>query len=177
MIAMKGKIKIVEPIISPGMIRLGMVGLGNRSQTKTLWENRGNVIIHGKCIAGRGSKLIINDNATLILGDNFTISSNSEVICKTKVTFGNDCLLSWDILIMDSDMHKIFQNCEYVNPDKPVVIGNHVWIGCRTSILKGVIIPDNTIIASNSVITKSFKEDKCIISNNRIIKQNISWKY
>lgn len=111
------------------------------------------------------------------MGDNFTISSNSEIICKTRIEIGNDCLLSWHILIMDSDMHKIFQYGKYINPAKPIIIGNHVWIGCRSSILKGVRIADNTVIASNSVITNSWESDGCIISSNRILKQNISWEY
>lgn len=124
-----------------------------------------------------GSKLIISKGAELIIGDNFIISSNSEIICKTRIEIGNDCLLSWDVLIMDSDMHKIFQNGKCVNRAKPIVIGNHIWIGCRSSVLKGVRIADNTVIASSSVITRSCEEGGCVVSSNRLLKQNISWEY
>ena len=36
----------------------------------------------------------------------------------------------------------------------PVKIGNNVWIGSYCTILKGVNIGDNSIIATHSVITK-----------------------
>ena len=39
-------------------------------------------------------------------------------------------------------------------------IGSHVWIGSRVSVLKGAIIPDGCIVASNSVVGKVFTEKK-----------------
>lgn len=51
MVTMKGKVKIEEPI-KPGMVRLGFIGLGNRSQSQTVWDNRGIIVIGGKCIVG-----------------------------------------------------------------------------------------------------------------------------
>lgn len=53
MVTMKGKVKIEEPI-KPGMVRLGFIGLGNRSQSQTVWDNRGIIVIGGKCIVGGG---------------------------------------------------------------------------------------------------------------------------
>jgi acetyltransferase-like isoleucine patch superfamily enzyme len=59
------------------------------------------------------------------------------------------------------------------------VIGNHVWIGCRSTILKGVSIPNNNIVASNSVITKTFEVENCVIGGHGatagIIKRNVNW--
>ena len=37
---------------------------------------------------------------------------------------------------------------------EPVVIGNHVWIGMNSVIMKGVTIGDNVIIGANSVVTR-----------------------
>ena len=34
------------------------------------------------------------------------------------------------------------------------MIGNNVWIGLNSIILKGVSVGDNTIIAAGSVVTK-----------------------
>lgn len=78
---------------------------------------------------------------------------------------------------MDTDFHYILnENNEVINEDKPISIGNHVWIGCRNIILKGVTIADNNVIAANSTITKSFKSSGCVIGNNVItLKENIKW--
>lgn len=50
-------------------------------------------------------------------------------------------------------------------PEKPIKIGNNVWVGTRVIILPGVEIGDNTIIGAGAVVTKSFPKD-CIIGGN-----------
>lgn len=37
-----------------------------------------------------------------------------------------------------------------------VTIGSKVWIAANTTITKGVIIGDNTVVASNSLVNKQF---------------------
>ena len=78
---------------------------------------------------------------------------------------------------MDTDYHKILnENDEIINEDKPINIGNHVWIGCRNTILKGVTIAENNVIAANSTITKSFYSTESVIGNNtEVLKSNIRW--
>jgi acetyltransferase-like isoleucine patch superfamily enzyme len=47
-----------------------------------------------------------------------------------------------------------------------VKIGNNVYIGNNSLIMPGVTIPSNTIVAAGSVVTKSYKEEGCIIGGN-----------
>ena len=103
-----------------------------------------------------------------------------EIQAHKKITFGTNCLLSWDILIMDTDFHYITNpKGEIINKPLPITIGNHVWIGCRNTILKGVSIADNVIVSANSTLTKNITESNCIVggngSNIRIIKHGVSW--
>lgn len=179
---MGGKIVIDAPI-KTGMLKFGPHGLGTQDllYSRTMWEVSGTLVIKGKANIGRGSKISIGKEATLTLGSNFQITGNSEIICQKEITFGEDCLLSWDILMMDTDFHQIFnENDEKVNASKPITIGNHVWIGCRNTILKGVRIADNNIISANSTITRSVAEENCVIGghgqNTGIIKRGIKWK-
>ena len=179
---MSGRI-IIDAPLSTGMVKLGQHGLGTQDPyfSRTMWESDGIVIIKGKTFIGRGTKISVGKNATLTLGENFTTTGNSEIVCKKEIGFGNDCLLSWDILIMDTDFHNILdENGQIINEPKPIVIGNHVWIGCRNTILKGVSIADNIIISANSTITRSVEESNCIFGGHgksaEIIKHNIDWK-
>ena len=59
-----------------------------------------------------------------------------------------------------------------------IIIGDKVWIGAHVHILKGVNIPDNSVIAYRTLLTKSFNEPNSIIGGeaNRILKKNIIWK-
>lgn len=179
---MKGKIVIDAPV-SPGMILFGPHDLGTRDLlfSRTMWDVSGTLVIKGKASIGRGSKISIGEGATMTLGEFFTITGNSEIICKKEITFGRNCLLSWDILIMDTDFHHVINAEEKIlNSPKPITIGNHVWIGCRNTILKGVSIADNNIISANSTITRDFTESNCVISghgrNVEVVKKGVNWK-
>jgi len=52
---------------------------------------------------------------------------------------------------MDTDLHPVGDR-PMVN--KPVVIGDHVWIGCRSIVLKGVTIGDHAIVSAGAIVTK-----------------------
>lgn len=178
---MNGKI-IFESPVSTGMAKIGGRGIGvqDKLYSRTIWENEGALIIKGKVGIGRGSKISIGKNAILMLGENFSIIGKSEIICQKEITFGANCLLSWDILIMDTDFHSVFDNhCRLINSPKPIHIGNHVWIGCRNTILKGISIADNVVVSANSTITRCIEETNCIVGGHgksiAIIKKGISW--
>lgn len=179
---MKGQISINAPITT-GMVKFGVHSLGTRDTfySRTMWDVSGTLTIGGVANIGRGTKISIGKEGILKLGDNFTITGDSEIICQHDVSFGNDCLLSWDILIMDTDFHDIMDpNKNVINNPKSVRIGNHVWIGCRNTILKGVNIADDIIISANSTITRSFTDKNTIIGGNgkdsHIIKTDIFWR-
>lgn len=117
----------------------------------------------------------------MIFGRNFVATSEINIIVRKKIEFGENCLISWDTLFMDSDLHSIY-NCSdlnnEINKNKEIYIGNHVWIGCECLILKGSIISDNAVIAARSTITNktNFKESS-IITTSKIIKDDIYWDY
>ena len=65
-------------------------------------------------------------------------TAETSIVAFTEIRFGNNCLLSWDILVMDTDFHKLkdeFGNI--INKPRPIIIGDRIWIGCRCLILKG----------------------------------------
>lgn len=179
---MKGQI-ILDIAPSTGLIRIGPHGLGTQDikYSRTMWEVSGTLVINGKTSIGRGSRISIGKGATMTLGHKFMITGRSTIICQKEITFGNDCLLSWDILIMDTDFHHIVDKSgKIINAPRPIHIGNHVWIGCRNTILKGVTIPDDVIISANSIITKGIEEKHCAIGNSGkevvVLKRDISWE-
>ncbi len=57
---------------------------------------------------------------------------------------------------MDTDLHAVDGT---VLENKPVVIEDNVWIGCRCIILKGVRVGAGAIIAAGSVVTKNVPSD------------------
>ena len=75
---------------------------------------------------------------------------------------------------MDRDYHKLESETEVY---KPVTIGNHVWIGCRCLILKGVTIGDGAVVAAGSVVTRDVPGGALVGGNPaKIIKEKVTWK-
>lgn len=121
-----------------------------------------------------GADVILFKNAQLNLGRGSFINSDCKIRVHKSITIGDDCAISHDFTIMDSDAHKISGKD---NHPQEVVIGNHVWIGTRVTVLKGVHIGDGAIIAAGAVVTKDVPP-KALVGGvpARIIEENIEWE-
>lgn len=160
-------------------IGFGNVGIFDRKNERTVWDNTGKVRFGGRAFIGQGSRIVVGNNGQWNVGDNFACTSKMSLICYKSITMGKDVLISWETLLMDTDMHYIAKagdmSCA-VN-EKEITIGNHVWIGCRTTILKGTVLCDNCIIAAGSVVVKPFTETSALIGGNPAVvkRQNVEW--
>lgn len=173
-----GKVIFNKVVPSFAILKFGFNG-------SPLWTNRGNppiieingvIELNGKAIFGKCSKLCVGPNGILKLGNNFMNSLGVQIITFDRIEFGDDCLLSWDTLIMDTDFHQTIKNGVIDNNyTAPIIIGNNSWIGCRSMVLKGVKLPKNTIVAAGTTVTSSIDIEASAIGSNpqRIIKTNI----
>ena len=106
------------------------------------------------------------------------ISGETKVISSNDISIGDDCVISWNSQIMDTDFHSIYdENGNKQNQDEKIIISNHVWIGSRCNILKGSYIPPGSVIASGSTITGELSDKNCIYIGlpPQIIKKKINW--
>lgn len=113
--------------------------------------NVGGEIFVENCHFYSGVRMELGKNATLRIGNGTYLNRNTVVIANKLVDIGRDCRISWDVVIMDSDLHAL-PGEEFAH--KPVVIEDNVWVGCRCIILKGVRVGTGAIIAAGAVVTK-----------------------
>ncbi len=170
----------IEGRLWPGKVKIGYgeVGIFDRKQSRSIWQVSGKVIFKGHSDIGHGSKISVSEEGTLILGENFNISAETSLICQRKIEIGADCMLSWDVLLMDTDLHTIKNKAgNIINAPKPIIIGPNVWIGCRTTVLKGTHIPPHAIIAAGSILSKPLEGKEAIFGGNpvRVLKEEVSW--
>lgn len=109
--------------------------------------------IYKKC------SIAVKNNAILKIGKNCGFSGVS-IFCSNKITIGNNVTCGGNVSIWDTDFHPINFKARRLNTieeirNKPVEIGNDVFIGANSLILKGVVIGDRSVIAAGSVVTKS----------------------
>ena len=120
----------------------------------------------------------VGDNCKISIGAGTTIGG-ANIVCMGKsdyIIIGKDCMFSSNIDIFNSDTHQILSENKVINFNKSIEIGNHVWIGKNSSILKGVRIGDNSIIGMNTTVTKAVDNGMIVVGNPaRVIKNNITW--
>jgi acetyltransferase-like isoleucine patch superfamily enzyme len=133
------------------------------------------------CRVSRGAVLWFEDRDGLLqVGSGTTmVEVHIAVTENSKVVIGEGCMFANDIDIRTGDSHSVIdtQTGERLNYAGDVIINRHVWIAPHTVVLKGVIIGENSIIATGAVVTKSC-ESGVIMGGNpaRVIKTGVSWK-
>lgn len=117
--------------------------------------------------------------SVVAIGRNCSVAGCGIKITDTanNVFIGEDCMLSYDILIWSGDGHVIMNDDgEVLNLEDDVLIGSHVWIGHRATILKGSHIGRGSIIGESAVVTKGCGENTVLAGNPaRIVKEGIKW--
>lgn len=107
------------------------------------------------------------ESARVAVGRNVAFSNNVSIIAMQSVTIGDDCLVGDSALFMDSDFHEIdpADRRKGSGVTKAITVGRNVWFGSRIIVQKGVTIGDNSIIASQSVVTRDVPPN-CIAGGN-----------
>jgi len=114
--------------------------------------------------ARRVSLITNTPEARIRIGDGVGISS-SVISCFTSITIGNNTLIGADCLIIDSDFHGLPLGENKPVKSAPVEIGDHVFIGARSIILKGVKIGNKAIIGAGSVVSADVPENSVVAGN------------
>lgn len=151
--------RIIVPEDAPtGLVRLGFgrVDYFDRHRERSVWFNAGTVTFQGRADLGHGSK--IWNGGQLTFGAHFVISAESKVICRERVTFGDGCMLSWEVQVMDSDIHRTRTPSGERPTEAPILIGDRVWIGTRATVLKGTTVADGAVIAAGAVVSRACPE-------------------
>jgi acetyltransferase-like isoleucine patch superfamily enzyme len=113
-------------------------------------------------------KLVVANNAILTIGNNAGFSGVS-LNCSKKITIGNNLVCGGNVSIWDTDFHPLnsndrIRNIGIVNT-KEIKIGDGVFIGANSIILKGVKIGNRSIVGAGSVVRKDIAEDELWIGN------------
>lgn len=149
--------------------------------TIKIWGNNNKIVIGEKCRIKGLHVWIEDDNNIVTIGDGTTFHGDSCFDCAEgkNITIGKDCMFSSGVNLKTTDSHSIIDtDGNRVNVGKDITVGNHVWLGHNTYLLKGSSIADNSVIGACSVVTKKFDKTNVVIVGNpaKIVKNDIDWK-
>jgi acetyltransferase-like isoleucine patch superfamily enzyme len=113
--------------------------------------------------------IAVSKNAILSIGDNCGFSGTS-IFSSNKIIIGKFCNFGGNTAIWDTDFHPLEFEARRINnknqiKSAPIIIGNDVFIGANSIILKGVTIGDRSIIGAGSVVTKDIPVDEIWAGN------------
>lgn len=117
------------------------IGANCRFNSNSRFNFRG---INHSCI------LQTSKGGNIIIGNNCGFSGVS-IVSSCGVTIGNCVLCGANVQIGDRNDHEdIYPQFKPL----PITIGDGVWIGMNSVVMRGVSIGENTIIGANSIVTK-----------------------
>jgi acetyltransferase-like isoleucine patch superfamily enzyme len=116
----------------------------------------------------RGELFVFAHGGRIIIGDWCYIGVGSRIWSAANIEVGNRTLISHDVEIHDTSAHALSARERHLQfkemssgghqtdlPNvgrEPIIIGDDVWIGFRSVVLKGVNIGRGAIVAANSVV-------------------------
>lgn len=140
-----------------------------------------NIVEIGENVSiNRGNIHIENDGNRVIIGEGTNICGTTHLACieGKSICIGKHCLFSSEIIFRTGDSHSILDlSGKRINPSEDIIIHDHVWIGYRVSVNKGVAVSKNTVIGTGSIVTKSFEEENVILAGipAKVVKRGINW--
>src|ERR1043165_5937635 len=132
-----------------------------------------------------GCSFAVGENGRCAIGD-FTLLNGALIMAEEKIEIGSYCLVSWNVGIADSDFHPLEPAQRLIDakalapyfkdrPPRPklktapVKIADNVWIGMNATILKGVAIGENSVVAAGAVVTKSVEPNVVVAGNPAVV--------
>ena len=125
---------------------------------------------------GTGCQITVEKNAILNIRGGF-INRDTKIYCFKNINIGNNVAISENVLIRDSDSHHIIYNGKEEKNTKPINISDNVWIGEGATILKGVTIGKNSVVAAGAVVTKNVPDNTIVAGiPAKVVKNDICWR-
>ena len=146
----------------------------SKLETRILLERNSEMIVDGDFSIYAGGYIRLVPDSRLILHGGF-INENVQITVGDTIEIGKNATIGRDVVIRSYDGHTIKEEGYQVSA--PIKIGNHVWIGQGATILKGVTIGNNSIIAAGAIVTKDIPAN-CIAAGvpARVIKEDVNWE-
>jgi acetyltransferase-like isoleucine patch superfamily enzyme len=129
----------------------------------------------------------LGEKARVTIGD-YVLMNGARIICDKEITIGDFCLISWNVVLMDTHRLPMEAAKRRVELEKvpgraprrtalegtssPIRIGKNVWIGFDCCVLPGVAIGDGAVVGARSVVAADVPPYSVAVGNPaRVIRK------
>lgn len=135
-------------------------------------------------------------NGVVQIGKRSYIGSGTQIICRNKITIGDDVTIAWGVMIYDHNSHSLdwrqrakvveqfyvsygasrcYEDLDWTDvTSAPISIGDRAWIGFDAVILKGVNVGEGAIIAARSVVTRDVEPYTVVAGNPAVVVKRLN---
>lgn len=128
-------------------------------------EKDGSLFIGKNTRLDRDSELFVHSKAQMHIGQNVYIGKRNIISAMKSVRIGDQTITAHQVTVIDSN-HK-FQNsntpiAQQGSTASAISIGKNSWIAANATILEGVQLGDNIVVAAQSLVNKDFDKNTLI---------------
>lgn len=140
-------INLVSPLTEVTIDKGGQLRIGNKFRMRS------------------GAKIRVRKNANVSIGKNFSMSNNCVITSWEKIDIGDNVQFGPGVLVYDQDHDLKVPGglAAEKYKTKPIYIGDGVWIGANTIILRGTVIGENTVIGAGSIVKGKIPANSLVV--------------
>lgn len=97
----------------------------------------------------------------ITVGENVFINACCHFQDHGGVTIGDGCQIGHNVVFATLN-HSLEPQMRKFTVPAPIVLGRNVWVGSNSTILPGVTIGDNAVVAAGAVVTKDVAPDTVV---------------
>jgi acetyltransferase-like isoleucine patch superfamily enzyme len=146
------------------IINKGSIKLGNKINLKSFPE--------GSCF--RTVLATYFKESRIEIGNKCALNGVA-LYCNEFIKIGNNCMFGPGTIICDNNSHRVvldYQDRNKKAVSSPIIIKDNVWIGMNCTVMKGVTIGENSIIAAGTMVLRDVPENSLYGGNPaRLIKK------
>lgn len=133
-------------------------------------DRKAKVSIGSKFRQRSGSHIRIREGAELKIGNNVSVNHGCMIVSHENIIIGNDVQFSPNVMVYDHDhdysvdggVKSMKYKCA------PISIGNNVWIGANSVILRGTSIGDDVVIGAGSIVKGSVPQGIVYVQRRKV---------
>lgn len=107
------------------------------------------------------------------IGDYVLISPGCRISACHEVVIEDSVMMANGVYITDSDWHQMYDRASRAKAVTPVRIRKNAWLGDRCTILKGVTVGENAVVAANAVVTRDVPDNVVVAGNPAMVVKQL----
>jgi tetrahydrodipicolinate N-acetyltransferase len=124
-----------------------------------------------------GTSVFVSAGGRLEIGAGTFINDGSTVTCFDRITIGAGCAISWQVSVLDANVHELTVRGLARPRSQPVWIGEGVWIGTGATVLPGASIGPGAVVGAGSVVTGKVPSGSVVAGSPALVlHKHASWR-